>query len=167
MRLNIVTNFQIISQVKKSRHFIVNLGMVPTVEKNGSRSYNNSDTFSFHYNKMYNTTIYGQGNVGDIRFYTDHYITDKVLAIYYGDNFEEFIFNLDNSMIESKGVDFYLGHIIKEVDIKYEERVKNDELKKLESKPKGISDNILLNPGSVSYDDLKAYLDNERKNRQL
>ena len=153
--------------MKRSPFFRVSLGLVPTVEKNGSRSFNDKDKFSFFYNTKYKTTIYGQGNVGDIRFYTDHYITDQVLAIYFGDNYEEFIFNLDLAMISSKGVDFYLGHIIKEVETRYEELVKNNELKKLEEKPKGDSSKVIKNPGAVTYEDLKAYLDEKRKNRQL
>ena len=88
--VNIVTNFQLITQIKTSRYFRVSLGLIPTIEKNGSRKYNDNDRFSFFYNNSYNTTIYGQGNVGNIKFYTDHYITDNVLAVYYDENFEEY-----------------------------------------------------------------------------
>jgi hypothetical protein len=167
MGMHIVTNFQIVNQMRKSNFFRVNLGMVQTVEKNGGRSFNDKDKFSWFYNNKYKTTIYAQGNIGDIRFYTDHYIKDQVFAVFYGDNYEEFIFDLDLSIISSKGIDFYLGHIIKEVETKYEELIKNNELKKLEEKPKGNASKIIKNPGAVSYEDLKAYLDEKRKNRQL
>lgn len=163
--VNIVTNFQLINQVKTSRYFRVSLGLIPTVEKNGSRKYNDKDRFSFFYNNTYNTTIYGQGNVGSIRFYTDHYITDSVLAVYYGENFEEFIFEFDFAMVKEKGMDFYLGHILKESEIRYEEKKKNDELKKLEEKPAGNPDMIVQNPGSVSYVDIQAYLEKKRQER--
>lgn len=153
--------------MKKSQYYRLSLGLVATVEKNGSRTYNDKDRFSWFYNNKYKTTIYGQGNIGDIRFYTDHYIKDMVLAVYFGDNFEEFIFDFDVQMINSKGIDFYLGHILKEVETRYEELIKNNELKKLEEKPKGDASKILNNPGSVSYEDLKAYMEEQRKNRQL
>ena len=70
-------------------------------------------------------------------------------------------------MISSKGIDFYIGHIIKEVETKYDELVKNNELKKLEEKPKGNASKVIQNPGAVSYEDLKAYLEEERRKRQL
>ena len=165
--MHIVTNFQIINEMKKSQYYRLSLGLVATVEKNGSRTYNDKDRFSWFYNNKYKTTIYGQGNIGDIRFYTDHYIKDMVLAVYFGDNFEEFIFDFDIQMINSKGIDFYLGHILKEVETRYEELIKNNELKKLEEKPKGDASKILNNPGSVSYEDLKAYMEEQRRNRQL
>lgn len=163
--VNIVTKFQLITNIKTSRYFRVSLGLIPTVEKNGSRKYNDKDRFSFYYNNAYNTTIYGQGNVGNIKFYTDHYITEDVLAVYYGENFEEFIFDFDFAMVKEKGMDFYLGHILKESEIKYEEKKKNDELKKAEEKPTGNADLILQNPGAVSYADIQAYMEKKRQER--
>ena len=163
--VNIVTNFQLITQIKTSRYFRVSLGLIPTIEKNGSRKYNDNDRFSFFYNNSYNTTIYGQGNVGNIKFYTDHYITDNVLAVYYDENFEEFIFDFDFVMLKEKGIDFYLGHILKESELKYEEKKKNDELKKIEEKPVGNPDLILQNPGVVSYADIQAYMEKKRHER--
>lgn len=163
--LNIVSSFQVVNKFKTSRYFRNNLGLVATVEKNGRRTYNENDKFSHHFNNLYKTTIYAQGNVGDIRFYTDHYIKDETFAVYYNDNFEEFIFKFDDKVVNEKGVDFYLGSILKQIEEKYEERVKNDELKKIESEKKGNSDLVIKNPGSVTYADLKAYLDEKQKRR--
>jgi hypothetical protein len=165
--MNIVTNFKIISLMKRSNFYRVNLGLVATVEKNGSRSYNDKDKFSWFYNNRYNTTIYGQGNVGDIKFYTDHYINEDVLAVYYGDNLEEFIIDLDEDHINQKGVDSYLGSILKDVHQRYEELKKNNELKKLEEINKGDATKILNNPGQVSFDDIKSYYEEMRKRNQL
>jgi hypothetical protein len=64
-----------------------------------------------------------------------------------------------------KGIDFFLGHILKNVELEYEERVKNEELRKIEEKPKGNPDAILNNPGNVNYEDLKAYLELKNKGR--
>ncbi len=153
--------------MKRSNFYRVNLGLVATVERNGSRSYNDKDKFSWFYNNRYNTTIYGQGNVGDIKFYTDHYINEDVLAVYYGDNLEEFIIDLDEDHINQKGVDSYLGSILKDVHQRYEELKKNNELKKLEEIKKGDATKVLNNPGQVSFDDIKAYYEEMRKRNQL
>ena len=153
--------------MKRCNFYRVNLGLVATVEKNGSRSYNDKDKFSWFYNNRYNTTIYGQGNVGDIKFYTDHYINEDVLAVYYGDNLEEFIIDLDEDHINQKGVDSYLGSILKDVHQRYEELKKNNELKKLEEIKKGDATKVLNNPGQVSFDDIKAYYEEMRKRNQL
>ena len=115
MGLHIVGSYQTINKFKTSRYFKQNLGLVATVEKNGSRVYNDKDKFSFFYNNQYRTTIYAQGNVGDIRFYGDHFIKDKTFAVYYGHTYEEFLFEFDDEINKEKGTDFYLGHILKNV----------------------------------------------------
>jgi len=162
--LSIVSNFQVLQSFKRSTYFRVSLGLVPTVEKNGSRIYNDKDKFAKFYNMQYNTTIYGQGNVGDIRFYVDHYIKDTSFAVY-TDDLQEFLFQLDTLMIRDKGIEFYLGHILKTVEEEYEERVLANELKKIEEKPLGFSEKIFTNPGNVNYEDLKAYLAEKNKSR--
>ena len=164
--LNIVTNYQILQEFKKSQYFKVNLGLIPTIEKNGTRKFNDNDQFSFTYNNAYNTTIYGQGNVGDVRFYVDHYIKDTSFAVYTED-LQEFLFELDSLLIRDKGIEFYLGHILKTVEEEYEARVLANELKKIEEKPVGYSEKIFTNPGNVNYEDLKAYLAEKNKNRYL
>jgi hypothetical protein len=162
--LNIVTNYQILQEFKKSQYFKVNLGLVPTVEKNGTRKFNNNDQFAFSYNNAYNTTIYGQGNIGNIKLYTDHYITDPIFVVYTTD-FEEFIFDFDKIMLREKGIDKYLGFIIKTTEEQYDERVNTNALKKAEEKPKGNAETIFSNPGNVNYEDLKEYLKNKNKER--
>jgi hypothetical protein len=162
--INIVTNFQILQEFKKSRYFRINLGLIGTIEKNGKRSFNDQDKFSFTYNTNYNTTILGQGSVGDIKFYVDHFINDPIFAVYTDDN-EEFIFDIDMKMIKEKGIEFYLGFILKTVEEEYNKKVVNNELKKTEAKPIGNPDNIFDNPGNVNYEDLKEYLKNKNKNR--
>jgi len=163
MGYNIVTNLKIIGEVKKSRYFRVNLGIANTTEKNGVKVLNDKDNFAYFYNSSYKTTIFGQGNIGDIKFYVDHYIKEDVMAFYY--NNEEFIFDYDKNMVREKGMDFFLGHIIKIIETQYEERLKEAELKKSEPKPEGNSDVVMMNPGSVTYADLKAYMDKQNSLR--
>jgi hypothetical protein len=43
---DIVTNFQILQEFKKSRYFKVNLGLIATVEKNGKRAFNKINSHS-------------------------------------------------------------------------------------------------------------------------
>jgi hypothetical protein len=162
--LYVVSNYQTIQEFKKSRYFKTNLGLVATVEKNGKRSFNPDDTFSFSYNQNYNTTILGQGNVGNIKFYVDHAISNHTFAVYTADH-EEFIFDFDKRKSVEKGIDLYLGFIIKTVEEEYEERIKNNELKKIEARPLGNADAVFTNPGNVSYEDVKEYLKNKDKNR--
>jgi len=163
MAYNIVTNLKIIGEVKKSRYFRVNLGISNTTDKNGSKVLNDRDKFAYFYNSSYKTTIFAQGNIGDIKFYVDHYIKDDVMAFYY--NNEEFIFDYDKVMVKEKGMDFFLGHIIKIIETEYEERIKEAELKKTEPVKEGNPEMILKNPGSVTYADLKAYMDKQNSMR--
>lgn len=162
--MDIVTGFHTIQKFSKSQFFRKNLGLVSTIEKNGGRKYNEADKFANYYNNTYRTTIYGQGNVGDIKFYTDHYIKDNTIAVYYGETFEEFLYTFEDDFVKEKGIDAYIGKILKESDMKYEEKKKADELKKLEPKPKGNADMITMNPGQVSYEDIKEYLKQKRSN---
>lgn len=165
MALNIVAGHNTINKFKKSRYFRVNLGLSSTVEKNGKRLINDKDKFSNFYYSSYKSPLYAQGNVGDIRFYTDHYVKDDTIAVFYNDNFEEFLFEWSDEKIQEKGVDSFLGHILKNVEEMYEERVKNEELRKIEIKPEGNAEMILKSPGNVSYADLKAYLEKKQKER--
>lgn len=165
MGLHIVAGFHTINNFKRSKYFRVNLGLSATMDKNGKRLINDKDKFANFYSTTYKATIYAQGNVGDIKFYTDHYIKDSTIAAYYNDNFEEFLFEWDDEKITEKGVDAFLGYILKSVEEQYEERVKKEELKKMEPKAEGNAEMILKNPGAVSYADLKAYLEKKQQER--
>lgn len=164
MGVNIVCSSRIAQEFKKSRYFRQSLGVVATIEKNGQRVFNDKDKFSKYYNQSYRTTIYAQGNVGDVRFYVDYMIHDLNFGLYYGENFEEFINSYDYDLVNEKGVDFYLGHLLKQADEAYEEKKKNDELKKIE-REEGFADKIMQNPGNVTYEDVKAYMEKKQAER--
>jgi hypothetical protein len=165
MAYNVVTNSFVIQEIKKCRYFKTNLGLAATVDKNGSREFNTSDKFAYYYNSQYKTTIYAQGNVGDIKFYTDVFIQEPLLAVYVGPEHEEFIITVDFELIKEKGIDFYLGHILKKVEEEHEERVKLNVEKKAEPKPSGNAELVKMNPGSVRYEDLKAFLEQQNAQR--
>jgi len=165
MKYNIVTNYKIVQSLKKSRYFRVNLGLSSTQETNsGDRLYSQKDDFAYFYNTNYKTTIYGQGNIGDIFIYTDHYIKEDKIAFYFGK--EEFIFDFDEKIINEKGVDFYLGHLIKTIETEHQERlIKKQETIEEQKKEVGDANKIFDNPGNVKYADLKAYMEKIRLDR--
>jgi hypothetical protein len=165
MAYNVVTNSFVMNEIKRCRYFKINLGVASTVDKNGNREFNDQDKFSYYYNTQYRTTIYAQGNVGDIKFYNDLFIKDPLMAVYVGQQNEEFIIDVDFELIKEKGIDFYLGHILKKIEEEHEERVKLNIEKKLEPKPVGNSDMVTFNPGAVRYEDLKAYLEKQNSQR--
>lgn len=165
MAINVICSYQNAQIFKRSRYFRQNLGLVATIDKNGRRGLNTSDKFSYFYQNQYRTTIYAQGNVGDMKFYVDHMIKDNAFAIYIGDSFEEFLFTFDHNYVKEKGIDNYIGFLLKDVDLKYEEKVKNDELKKIEPVEAADPDKITKNPGNVTYADIKAYLERKQKER--
>jgi hypothetical protein len=165
MAYNVVTNSLVVHEIKKCRYFKINLGLASTMDKNGQRLFNDADKFAQYYNSQYNTTIYAQGNVGDIKFYNDVFIKEPMMAIYVGPTYEEFIINVDFSIISEKGIDFYLGHVLKQVEEEHEKRILENTTKKVEEKPKGNPDLITFNPGSVRYEDLKAFMEKQNAQR--
>lgn len=163
--VNIVTNREIIGYIKSnSKYFKVNLGFSATKEdKTGERVLSHKDEFAYSYNVYYKTIIYAQGNIGKIRFYTDHQILERKIAIYL--ELEEFVYDFDIKEIEQLGgIDNYLGKIIGEVEEKVKEIKTNKEVKEDQEKnyKKGDADKLFKNPGAVNYEDLKEYL--RRKN---
>lgn len=167
MIIHVVSNYQLVNEFKKSKYFKNNLGFVSTVEKNGRRTPNEKDKFSYSYMNLYKSSIYAQGNVGNIKFYTDHYINEPVFGVYYGEKLEEFIFNFDFDFVKEKGIDAYLGKTLKDLEERYEERVEEKELKKKQEKPKGNPEMVFKNPGGVTYEDLKEYLKQKKKQKEM
>jgi hypothetical protein len=159
---NVVTNRKIIDIFKKSKYFRVNLGMSVTMEKNGDRVISDKDHFSISYNFQYKTTIYAQGNIGNIKFYTDYYIREDKIAVYF--ELEEFLFDYDENFIANKGIDAYIGFILKEVDTQYHDIItKNNEEKEAKIEKPSDPTKIINNPGSVTYEDIKRYMLDRKK----
>ena len=79
---------------------------------------------------------------------------------------EEFIFDFNESMVIEKGVDFYIGHLIKTIETEHQERILAKERESEEKKNEvGNADKIFINPGNVRYVDLKAYMEKMRVDR--
>ena len=164
---NIVTNRKINNIFKSGcRYYKVNLGFVSTIESRGGaeRVFNPKDEFAYFYNTTYRTTILGQGSIGDIFIYIDSYIMEDKIAFYFDK--EEFIFDFNESMVIEKGVDFYIGHLIKTIETEHQERILAKERESEEKKNEvGNADKIFINPGNVRYVDLKAYMEKMRVDR--
>jgi hypothetical protein len=173
MEYNIVSNLRLNQLIKQgSKYYTVQLGLATTkIDQAGDRQPNRDDQFAFVYSQYYKTNVHGQGFIGNIRFYTDHQIKDDVLIFYY--EREEFIFEWDPIKIREKGIDSFLGGCIKNIETEYKERIerakeesrKAEEEAKKPQKKEGDPNRIFENPGAVSYDDLKAYLDKQNANR--
>jgi hypothetical protein len=73
----------------------------------------------------------------------------------------------EKDIVKNKGMDFYLGHLLKKVEDEKQERIKVSEIKKIEVKKEGDPEALLKNPGMVTYEDLKAYLAEKNKNRLI
>lgn len=167
---HIVTNFKLINKVKLgSKYFRVNLGLASHKENHaGDKVLNDTDKFAYFYNSQYKTVIYGQGHIGNIRFYTDHYIREDILAVYY--NFEEFIIDWDFDLESKSGIDAMIGKSLKYVNEEYKNRIDEIERKRkqeLEKKKQGNPELILTNPGGVTYEDLKEYMIKKNSNRKI
>jgi len=164
MEYNIVTNLHILTEVKKYKNFTKSLGFAATVDKGNSKILSEKDKFAFFYNKRYKTTIYGEGYIGDINFYNDFYIKEDQLAIYF--NQEEFIFDFNWKIYGEKGIEWYLGYLLKDVEFKME-KLKQDKLETLERPTSGdpyklVKGHPHYNPGNVTFDDVKAYKEAKR-----
>jgi len=167
MEFYIISSRETLDVFKKCKYFIHNLGMVSTVDKNGSRLLNVKDKFAFYFNNLYKTTIYASGNVGDVKFYYDVYINDKSIGVYIGDDgvYDEFIFKYDKKLEQEKGIDNYIGYLLKESETEYEKRKEEEKIKRESPKPTGNSQKLSLNPGNVTYEDILAYKKSKNKKR--
>lgn len=122
---------------------------------------NTADEFAYVYNQYYKTTVYAQGNIGNIRFYTDHKIQENKIAIY--KNREEFVYDFDIEQSKKDGIDSYLGSLIKRMEEEYDALLVKDE----DDSPKvkfGNANKIFTNPGAVRYEDLKDYIQKNKLN---
>ena len=162
MNYNIVTNYKINQFLKQnSKYYKVSLGQSITLEdRSGDRVANTNDQFAFVYNHHYKATILKQGIIGNITFYTDHGIYDDDLALYI--DREEFVHKFDERFVREKGVDAYLGHILKTSQEEFDEL--NKEQMDLNLEKVGNAEKVLTNPGSVRFEDLKAWA--EKKNQE-
>jgi len=165
MKYNIVTNYKINQLFKqRSKYYKVDLGQAITLEsRSGDRELNLNDKFAFVYNTHYKNGILRQGSIGDITFYTDHQIFEDKLQIYI--DVEEFIYPINFRKLEEVGIDAYLGELLKISDEKYDEIIK-EQNQEAEIDPKVVDQKIKTSPGSVNYEEIKAYIESLRNKQK-
>lgn len=159
-KYQIVTNHYVMSYIKQSEFFVTNLGVSATMDRNGDRLLNEDDKFAGSYTLQYKTHVFAQGTIGDIFFYVDYSIVDNSIAAYH--KLEEFIFEFDEVWVREKGVSSYLGFLLKSIDTDYAKRKGLNQPDTNQSKKEGQPEKIMVNPGAVTYDDIKAYIQQKR-----
>ena len=169
MNINIVCGRHVIDIISKSHFYKSDLGFAASIHdpKSGERIYSVKDEFAVMYNLRYKTAIYKKGKVGNYAFYYDAYIMDDSIATYCDDI--EFIMKLDRMMIQSEGINSYLGFIIRSI-IDNKSKVDLAKSTKPDVKPEIVENvevnspsKLLTNPGSVSYADVQEYLKNKNR----
>ncbi len=159
---NFVASQRTISKIKQgSKYFTSYLGMAFTTEDKDGRKFriNDKEKFAKDYFDRTGRMSYSQGKIGSINFFVDHYITDNLVLCYY--NNEEVAFEFLDQVAKEKGIDAYLGSMIKKVESIYAEEItdKKENITERDiDKMPGDASKLYTNPGQCNYDDIKKYL---------
>ena len=165
--LKFISNKSIISQFKASKLFKTDLGrsFLNTGKGGLKADLSRQEEFvQFYHGKTNGVKLHKEGSIGQIEFYTDYTIRDQVIVYY--DQYD-FTFVHNQKTMRDKGIEKYLGSIIKEVETKFLPNIKH-----VENEEKGISqeekmaraqNKIKTNPGMVTYDDIKELLKNKKR----
>jgi hypothetical protein len=163
---NFVASQRTISKIKQgSKYFTPYLGMAFTTEDKDGRKFriNDKEKFAKDYFEKSGRMAYSQGKIGSINFFVDHYITDSLVLCYYND--EEVAFEYLDHTAKEKGVDAYLGSMIKKVESIYAEEVTSKKENMTErdiNQMPGDASKLYTNPGQVTYDDIKKYMQQKK-----
>lgn len=165
---NFVANKKVIDSFKSSEYFQKSLGRATSTDrgKKDGRQFkiNDADVFTKFFFDKYRIALFTEGSMGDINFFTNHYLTDQI-AVYYND--AEFVFEHNPDLFRKKGVHGYIGSFIKEIETKYIEEIKHTGslIEAVVEKPD--PNKIYNNPGQVRYEDLMAYLEVQKNKKKL
>ena len=154
---NFVSSHIINQEFKKSKYYKTNLGRALSVKENERRVFkvNDEDLFVKFYLHKYNAVAYSEGTIGQINFFVDHHIKGDIIVVFYKE--KDFLFEHNPGLLLKKGIDGYIGSFIEEIETKYLEEIENAKEIELEDIGNGDSSNISMNPGNVSYEDIKKY----------
>jgi len=155
---NFVSSHRINQEFKKSSLFKRNLGRALSVKENDRRVFkiNDDDLFVKFYLQKYKTVIYSEGSVGQINFFVDHYINGNIIIVFYKE--KDFLFEHNESLLRSKGVNGYIGTFIEEIETTYKEELSEVGDITIDDHSEGNEENLFKNPGAVSYEDIKKYV---------
>lgn len=157
----VVSSYKTINNIKNSsRYYKTNLGFSVSIDMGDDKVVSDKDRFAFAWQGSKGNSIFSSGEIGNVHFYVDHSQKDPHLICVH--NFEEFIFDLDTFYIKEKGMDSFIGKMIKEVDEKFRTPKDENSSSALENIPEvlphGNSEKLFKNPGQVRYEDVQEYL---------
>ncbi|CAG7581344.1 MAG: hypothetical protein SLAVMIC_00795 [uncultured marine phage] len=155
---NFVSSHIINQEFKKSKYYKVNLGRALSVKENDRRVFrvNDEDLFVKFYLQKYNAVAYSEGTIGQINFLVDHHIKGDIIVVFYKE--KDFLFEHNTKLLQSKGIDGYIGSFIEEIETTYADELELAEDISIEDSSEGNSGKISINPGDVSYEDIKKYV---------
>lgn len=163
---NFVAKKSIIDSFKGSKHFKVNLGHSLSVNKDGQRKFqiNDKDKFAKFYHDKYRIALLSEGNIGQLNFFSDYYIDEDIIVVFFDD--KDFVFVHEPLTMRDKGIEAYLGSLIKEIETKHENELANagsniDDA--YNNKEQGDADKLIKNPGSVTWEDIQAHYNRKKK----
>jgi hypothetical protein len=150
-----------IKEFQKSKYFQKTLGTALTTEnKNtGGRELVKNDFKTWYY-KKFKSLLFLEGKIGPLELYTDYYIKKNVLGFFLKENPDDYQYAIDwdGNYITENGIDSWLGKILKDVN----ESIEEENIKPKEEKV-GDGNKLYTNPGEVSWDDLKDYMNKKKK----
>ena len=104
----------------------------------------------------YSTLLFSEGNVGSIKFYSNPYMVDDVIAVY-DDEFNELKLVYDFNYMNSVSINSYLGEVMKEFNKAYYPTSVDDYIEN-----EGDADKLYTQPWAVKWEDIKAYFDKKK-----
>jgi len=153
-----------LEQFKRSKYFLVELGMSNTVKGAGdSRKLREGQFTSWYYNQN-KSLIFKIGKIASIHFYIDHYLVNKELIGFFmhgNEDKHQYAITWEQEYVDKHGIDAYLSKLLKEVDDtvdstdfpeKSNEKVTKD----------GEGDNVVISPGSATWEDIAQYIKNKK-----
>ena len=156
---NVVTNANVLGKIKLSKYFKIDLGSRSTIDTNDGRKFNiEKEGFVQDYYIKYKALIQKSGSIGSIEFYTDHTIKEDLIIFFRDD--KSWLFNHDESLLESKGIDSYMGMFIKGIEEPSSKLVSGTTNTQTET----YDNPVISSPYNATYDDLQNYI-REKKPR--
>jgi len=157
----VVSSYKTINYIKSSsRYYKTNLGFSVSIDVGDDKVVSDKDRFAFAWQGSKGNPIFSSGEIGNVHFYVDHSQKDPHLICVH--NFEEFIFELDTIYIKEKGMDSFIGKMIKQVDEKFKTPEDENSSSPSQNTPEvllqGNSEKLFKNPGQVRYEDVQEYL---------
>lgn len=165
MAYNCVASLSVIQEIKKCKYFSRDLGLSISIsDKNGDRVLNQRDQFSYIYNVHYKASIQRMGIIGDIVIYVDHQLIKPVILLY--KDSEEIIEEYNYQLAKEKGIESYLGSLLKRLEDHCQDlKDKEENKKEVVEVKKGSAAIVTMNPGNVKFEDLQEYLKQKAQSR--